>query len=130
MNIKRISYLTIFALLLCIGVTIVKAYTVRNFDFYKVGDYEESVESLTAGDAYLNAYNFSANVDAVLGLSLSKKNLLGYSYISRSNQSTKGKSNVSATWENQKKGTYKGSIVLNTSNDNKTLSGNFYLKRN
>ncbi|MDE5631126.1 MAG: hypothetical protein K2I70_05955, partial [Bacilli bacterium] len=94
----------------------------------KKGDYQEKVNSLKKGNDKLTVEGFSKN-DATLGLSLSKKGVFGYSFISRCNISIANKTSVSCTWKNQKAGTYKGTVVLDSigSNYSGSVDGYMYL---
>lgn len=126
--IKKLSVTSLGILAICLCVSVVYAYTLNGFNFDRVGQYEETTESLKKGTDELHAYDFASDIDATLGLSLSKKGLFGYSFISRCNPSILGKTKVSCFWDDQAKGTYKGTVVFNTSNDGKPLSGKFFLK--
>ena len=125
MKLKKISIVAIAALL--VGIISVSAYTVENFSFTSVGNSDTTDEYLSAGTEELKAYNFASNIDATLGLSLSAKKWWGYSFISRCNPSTYGKTSVNCTW-NESAGNYRGTLVFNSSNDGKSISGNFFLR--
>lgn len=102
-----------------IGFSSVKAFTGEAFslNFTAVGNYSEKVEILPKGDDILTANVYSKN-DATLGLSLEKKNIFGnFKFISRCNMSIKDAYTVKCTWKDQAKGTYKGTVVLNTKAD-------------
>ena len=125
---KKISAFSIAILTVLLGIVVVKAYSLEYFDFSRVGQYEETDETLVAGTKILTANYDDSNIDATLGLSLSYKSLFGYKFISRCNESTYGVNSVSCEWPNQGKDDYRGTLVLNTSNDNKPIAGSFYLK--
>ncbi len=98
------------------------------FSFSSVGQKQETTQSLKAGTDVLKADLFETG-NATMGLSLSKSGLLGWSFISRCNPSVEGKTSVSCTWKDQKKGTFKGTAVLNTkdSSFNGSVSGQLSL---
>lgn len=111
-----------------IAIASATTYSSAVFSFNKKGDYIDKINSLAKGNDRLTAVVYSQN-DATLGLSLSKKGLFGYSFISRCNPSIENKTSVSCTWGNQAKGTYKGTTVLNSTGSNYSgyVDGYMYL---
>ena len=128
---KKISITAFSVLVTFLFITVASAWVTGNFDFTTMGQREEVTESLQAGTPVLRASYGNTNTDASLGLSLSKKGLFGnYSFIDRCNKDTMGRSEVSCTYNKQKDGTYKGTIVLNRTNDGRRIFGKFWLKIN
>lgn len=111
-----------------IAIASATTYSSASLDFTKKGDNQEKVNYLKEGNDRLTAAVYSKN-DATLGLSLSKKGLFGYSFISRCNLSIANKTSVSCPWNNQKAGTYKGTVVLDSigSNYSGRVEGYMYL---
>ncbi len=128
MKLKRRKYLGIAFASLFLFTMVVSAYSIKNFKFQTLGERGETVEDLPDGSYYLSAKFNETDVDATLGMSLSKKGLFGnFNFVDRCNVPTYGRSSQICTYDNQKKGTYKGTVVFNTSNDGKRLTGTYYL---
>lgn len=97
------------------------------FIFSKVGDYQEKVNTLPKGKDTLTANSLSGSSSSILGLSLSKSGLFGYSFISRCNRPLTNKTTVTCSWD-QNSGTYKGTVVLDTKDSSiSSISGEMYL---
>lgn len=107
----------------------VYALAVHNpFTFTKLGDHITLIDSKKSGNITVKAQVVTTNPDSSLNLNLSKKKLIGYSFISLSIKDLNGSpKEVSNTWKNQSAGTYKGTITLNTNNDGRAVSGEGYL---
>lgn len=100
-----------------ISIASATVYSSVRVELFKKGDYDEKVNALKEGNDRLTV-DVSSKNDAILGLSLSKKGLFGYSFISRCNLSIENTTSVSCTWKNQSSGTYKGTAVLDTVGNN------------
>ncbi len=108
----RLLTLGLASLFVCI-ISVSAAGQHVGFSFSSVGQKQETTEILKAGTDVLTANLFETG-NATMGLSLSKSEWWGWSFISRCNPSIDGKESVSCTWKNQKSGTFKGTAVLNS----------------
>lgn len=109
-----------------IAIASAASYSSIAFSFNKTGNYVDKVNSLKKGNDRLTADVYSKK-DATLGLSLSKKGFFGYNFISRCNPSIVDKTSVSCTWKDQSAGTYKGTVVLNSTGSNYSGSVDGYM---
>lgn len=125
---KKIKYITFSLIAFCALLTVAYAYSIKNFRFTQLGQRAEAVEDLPKGLYYTYANLQNNDVDATVGMSLAKKNWYGgFDHLDRCNNSTYGRYSTFCNYNEQPKGTYKGTIVFNTSNDGKQLNGTFYL---
>lgn len=127
---KQILKLSLVVIILCTFIKIVIAYCGDHVPFYlnNKGDYVEKVDrNDNTTDITVNAILFN-NYDAKLGLSLLKKGITGYSFISRCTNDINGKSITKCTWNNEKKGLHKGVVVLDSKANNVgTIEGYMYI---
>ena len=125
-NIKILSLIGISMFICIISVSAIGRLV--PFSFSSVGQSQDTIQELDDGTAVLRADLFRTG-KATMGLSLSKSGFFGWNFISRCNKSIEGKTSVDCTWEDQKNGTYKGTIVLNTKDAsfNNSVTGEFIL---
>lgn len=126
---KKISFGLIIVLSLFLIVHIASAIPVHNpYQFKNVGDKISLYDSKNAGSIKVAAdIVLGQSSDSSFNLNLSKKGLISYQFISLSVKQTRNQSRVENEWTGQKKGNYRGNIVLNTHNDSETISGEGYL---
>lgn len=125
---RKVSYVLIATLLLTVGVMTVYAYNICGYELQNVGDYEVGNPEKTTKDrprVYLT--NETPNSDAQVAITLSKKGLFGYSYVTRIQRWITGVTNHTFTFTAKDKGTYRANVVFNDSNDDKAIEGEFYL---
>ena len=114
--VKQILKLSLCTLVLCSFITLVFAESGDRvaFDLPNVESYHEKIDKTNkVADVSLNADLFN-HYDAKLGLSLLKKALFGYSFISRCTNDISGLDSTSCTWKEQPKKMYKGVVVVDS----------------
>ena len=117
------------ALVLFVSTVVAWSSEYRAFAFTYLGNYRDVYyDNAPKGNVTVNV-GLHDSYNATLGLSLSKKKIFGYSFISRCDKSIYGKFSINCTWNNQGKGSYKGTAVLNTKADGvTTVEGYVFLK--
>ena len=128
MNKIRVLTFGLIASFAFVAIASATTYSSVAFIFSQKGEYKDKVNSLAKGNDRLTVV-VTSKKDATLGLSLSKKGLFGYSFISRCNMPINDAYKVMCTWENQASGTYKGTTVVNTLGTDFTgsIDGEMYL---
>lgn len=111
MKYNLLSAFTILLLTILLGITVAQAYSV-DFIFTKHGDFVDVPEYLDKGDETLAVEHNGGKTYDIFGLSLSKKTLFSYSFISRCDYQLTGTTNVSCTWKDREQGNYKGTVVM------------------
>lgn len=111
---RFMSTVSISVLFLLLLVSVVNAATLISFVLNGYGDNAEVEADHSSGDIALYVTPSRGYDDTTLGMSLSKKTIFGWKFISRCNPSIENGSMVQCRWYNQDNDRYKGTVVINS----------------
>lgn len=125
---KKISLAIIMILTLSVGVMSVSAYTMSSYYLTSTGQYDEgSPETTSYKYPFVSLTNGTTGADAEIAVTISKKGFFGYTFISRQQKWMRNVPSYNFKFPAASTATYRANVVFNASNDNRPISGQYYL---
>lgn len=127
MFLKKLSFLAIGLLSVALFISVSSAVSKSGFTLTQIGDSDTSSAYKVTTSPKIVLELKTPDAKAELGISLLKRALISYKLQTRGDTWINGRSVITSVYPDYEDGSYKTTVVMNDTMDNKTVSGQYYI---